>query len=84
MTFRLELAVEFARRWARDSLEELRKPNQSKEELQNVVYIFGEAAVVLDGDYSASSELDFFIDHLLRLKNGISGLQRRKREFSDH
>lgn len=26
-------------------------------------YMFGETAIVLDSDYSANSELDFFIDH---------------------
>ncbi|MFX1519817.1 MAG: hypothetical protein ACFFCD_07845 [Promethearchaeota archaeon] len=59
----LELAIEFARRWVRDSLENQRKSNQSKEELRKMWYAFGEDAVVLGGDYHGSSELDFFIDH---------------------
>ena len=59
----LELAIEFARRWVRSSLEEQRKPNQSKEELRKMWSAFGEDAVVLGGDHSGSSELDFFIDH---------------------
>lgn len=59
----LELAIEFARRWVRNSLEHQRKKNQSKEELRKMWYSFGEDAVVLDGDYRGSSELDFFIDH---------------------
>ncbi|MGQ9722243.1 MAG: hypothetical protein ACUVXA_13085 [Candidatus Jordarchaeum sp.] len=59
----LELAIEFARRWTRDSLESFRKPNQSKKELRKMWYMFGETAIVLDSDYSANSELDFFIDH---------------------
>nr|MDO8080179.1 hypothetical protein [Candidatus Freyarchaeota archaeon] len=59
----LELAIEFARRWVRDSLEDFRKPNQSKEELRKMWHNFGEDATVLGGDYSGGSELDFFIDH---------------------
>ena len=59
----LELAKEFARRWTRDSLEELRKPGQTKEELRKQWFTFGEDAMVVGGDYSGYSELDFFIDH---------------------
>lgn len=59
----LELAIEFARRWVRSSLEYFRKPNRLKEELSKMWYMFGEDAVVLGGDYHGSSELDFFIEH---------------------
>jgi hypothetical protein len=60
-----ELAKEFARRWVWDSVEELRKPGQSREELRSMWYTFGEDASVLQGEphYRGSSELDFFIEH---------------------
>lgn len=54
-------AREFARRWTRASLEELRRENQSKEDLKKQWSLFGDDAVVLGIGYSASSELDFFI-----------------------
>ena len=58
-----ELAIEYARRWVRSTLEEQRKPNQSKEELRRMWFIFGEDAIVIDVGYAGSSELDFFIDN---------------------
>lgn len=59
-----ELAREFARRWVRDSLEEQRKPDQTKQALRESWYMFGEDAVVIGGDsYSGCDELDFFIDN---------------------
>ena len=60
-----ELAKEFARRWVRDSVEEQRKPGQSKEELRDMWYTFGEDASVLHGEphYAGSHELDYFIEH---------------------
>ena len=59
-----ELACEFARRWVRDSLEEQRKPNQSKQDLRESWTMFGEGAVVLGGKhYAGSDELDFFINN---------------------
>lgn len=57
------LAAEFARRWVRDSLEELRRPNQSQDELRKLWFLFGEDAVVVGNHYSGSAELDFFIEH---------------------
>lgn len=54
---------EFARRWTRDSLEEQRKPKQTKEKLSAMWAMFGENAIVIDGDYNGRHELDFFIDH---------------------
>jgi hypothetical protein len=59
----LETASEFARRWVRDSVEELRKPGQSKGELRAAWFTFGEDAVVVGGDYAGAKELDFFIEH---------------------
>jgi len=59
----LELAKEFARRWVRDSLEEMRSPTQTRAALREQWFAFGEDAVVLGGNYSGCSELDFFIDH---------------------
>ena len=59
----LELATEFARRWTRDSLEEQRKPKQTKEDLSAMWAMFGENAIVIGGDYNGRHELDFFIDH---------------------
>ena len=60
-----ELAQEFARRRVRDSVEEQRKPGQSREELRRMWYTFGEDASVLRGEphYAGSHELDFFIAH---------------------
>lgn len=60
-----EMAKEFARRRVRDSLEELRKQNQNKEELQKSWLIYGEDAIVFDGEkkYEGKSEVDFFIAH---------------------
>jgi hypothetical protein len=61
----VQLANEFARRWVRDSVEELRTSNQTKEELRRLWYIFGEDALVLGGEphYAGSHELDYFIEH---------------------
>ncbi len=59
----LELAQEFARRWTRDSLEEQRKPGQTREDLSAMWAMFGENAIVIGGDYNGRHELDFFIDH---------------------
>jgi hypothetical protein len=58
-----DLAREFARRWVRDSLEEQRQPNQTKEELRRMWFTFGEDAVVLGSrpHYAGSDDLDFFI-----------------------
>lgn len=58
-----ELAIEFARRWVRDSLEEMRDPTKTKEEIKNYWLAFGEDAMVIDGGYRGKSELDFFIDN---------------------
>ncbi len=56
-----ELAVEFARRWVRESLEENRKKAKTAEEIRKMWRTFGENAVVINGNYRGSSELDFFI-----------------------
>ena len=57
----IELAVEFARRWVRESLEENRKKDKTAEEIKKMWRTFGEDAVVLDGNYRGSSELDYFV-----------------------
>ncbi|MCA1635424.1 MAG: hypothetical protein LC802_17475 [Acidobacteria bacterium] len=61
----VELANEFARRWVRDSVEELRAGNGTREELRRLWHTFGEDASVLGGEphYAGSHELDFFIAH---------------------
>ena len=60
-----EAAKEYARRRVRASVEELRAPGQSKEELRRLWHIFGEDAAVIGGDerYAGSHELDYFIAH---------------------
>lgn len=61
-----ELAREYAKRWVRSSLEELRQPNQGKEELRRLWFTFGDDAMVVGSEgqrYSTDSELDFFIEH---------------------
>ncbi len=58
------LAKEFARRWVRDSLEELRHPSLSVAELRRRWFLFGEDAVVIGGEpYAGSHELDSFIQN---------------------
>jgi hypothetical protein len=59
----LELAIEFARRRTRDSLEEFRTPGQSNKNLREAWYMWGEDALVVGGDYAGSSEIDFFIEN---------------------
>jgi len=59
----LKLAIEFARRFTRDSLEEQRKRNQMREELRKLWYQFGEDALVLGHDYKGSDEIEFFINN---------------------
>ncbi len=56
-----ELAREFARRWVRDSLEELREPDQTAKDLRSIWFMFGEDAVT-DG-FGGLDELDYFIEH---------------------
>ena len=60
-----ELAREYARRRVRDSVEDLRKPGQTREELRRQWFTFGEDASVIQGEphYAGSHELDFFIEH---------------------
>ena len=59
----LELAQEFARRWTGSSLEEQRKPHQTKGDLSAMWAMFGENAIVLDGDYNGRHDLDFVFDN---------------------
>jgi len=57
----LELAREFARRWVRDSVEELRSPGQSPEEFRKLWFIYGEDAFT-EG-YRGPDELSYFVEH---------------------
>jgi hypothetical protein len=61
----LQLANEFARRRVRDSVEELREPNQTQGDLRRLWHTFGQDASVLGGEphYAGSHELDYFIEH---------------------
>ena len=56
-----DAAKEYARRRTRDSLEELRKPGITPEELRRMWHSFGEDCLVIGGGYAGLSELDFFI-----------------------
>ncbi len=60
-----EAARDYAREFVRRSVEDLRAPNQSAEELRRLWHVFGEDAVVVGGEesYSGSRELDHFIAH---------------------
>jgi hypothetical protein len=61
----VELANEFARRRVRNSVEELREPNQTNGDLRRLWHMFGEDAAVGGGEphYAGSHELDYFIEH---------------------
>jgi hypothetical protein len=59
-----EEAIDYARRRVRASVEELRKPDQSAEELKRLWFLFGEDALVPgDPAYHAANDLDFFLRH---------------------
>jgi hypothetical protein len=59
-----EDAIEYARRRLRDSIEELRKPKQTTEELRHLWLLYGEDALVVgEPSYKASDELDDFLPH---------------------
>jgi hypothetical protein len=59
-----EEAIDYARLRLRSSMEELRKPDQSTEDLKRLWFLFGEDALVPgDPAYHASSELDYFLRH---------------------
>ena len=58
-----EAAIEFARRYTRDSLEESRQPGMTDRELREAWHLFGESACVIGGGYLGSQEIDFFIAH---------------------
>ena len=57
------LAIEYARCVVRSSIEHHRKPKQTKEELKQLWYLFGESVLVLGHKYRGSAELDFFINN---------------------
>ena len=56
-----DVAKDYARRRVRDSIEELRAPGKSAEELRKLWLLYGEDASVVGGGYKASSELDAFL-----------------------
>ncbi|HET6385657.1 MAG TPA: hypothetical protein VFJ58_19875 [Armatimonadota bacterium] len=58
-----DLAIEFARRRVRSSVEELRAPQQTDQELREHWFAFGEDSVAIDADYAGSHQLDYFIRH---------------------
>ncbi len=62
-----EIAKEYVWRRMRDSVEELRAANQSREELKQLWFVFGEDSLVVGGEgsdaYYGLADLDFFIDH---------------------
>jgi hypothetical protein len=62
-----EAAREYARRRTRASLEEMRKPDQAREELRFMWFQFGESAQAIGREpgstYYASADIDFFIDN---------------------
>jgi hypothetical protein len=62
-----EIAKEYVRRRMRDSVEELRAADQSREELKELWFVFGEDSLVVGGErrdsYYGFADLDFFIDH---------------------
>jgi hypothetical protein len=57
-----DLAVTFLRRWVRDSIELLRKPGQSGDELFDLWFALGETGAVVGDEYSVLREIDEFID----------------------
>jgi len=67
-----EAAIEYARRRTRSSLEALRQPGQTPEELRSLWYTFGEDCRVVGPEgvvYRASAELDAFIRHPVPSEN---------------
>jgi hypothetical protein len=59
-----EMAIDYARRRLRDSLEELRRPRQSSEELRRLWSLYGEDALVIgEPGYCASNDLGEFLAH---------------------
>jgi hypothetical protein len=57
----VELAEEFARRWLRDSLEELRAQNQTTEELKKQWTLFGDDVVIPEVGFVASKNIELYI-----------------------
>jgi nucleotide-binding universal stress UspA family protein len=60
-----EEAKAYARDFVRRSVEDLRAPGQSAEELHRLWHVFGEDAVVVGGEerYAGSHDLGDFIRH---------------------
>ena len=59
-----EAARSYARDFVRRSVEDLRAPNQTAEDLRRLWHMFGEDAVVVGGEgrYAGSHDLEEFID----------------------
>jgi hypothetical protein len=57
-----ELAKKFARRWVRNSIEELREPGEKAEALRKKWFSFGDDAIA--PGYQGSDELNDFIEHV--------------------
>ena len=60
-----DTAREFARRWTRHSLEELRPNASSDKDLKDLWFLFGDDASVIGANevYHGVNEIDFFISH---------------------
>ena len=58
-----DIAREFARRWVRATLEEMRDRAMSGDELIDLWHVFGEDAVLAGGGYAGSAELAFLAEH---------------------
>lgn len=59
-----EAAAEYARARTWDSVEALRMPNQTHDELRDRWLTFGEDALVLNGSYKGYDELEHFVDQI--------------------
>jgi hypothetical protein len=59
----IEMAIEYARRRTRDSVEELRQPRQSSRTLRQQWLQFGEDCCVIGQPYCGVSEIDYFVTH---------------------
>lgn len=74
----VEVATEYARRRTRDSLEELRRPNQSESALRRQWLLFGEDCCVIGQHYCGASEIDHFLTHpAIREERDWQSLEKR-------
>ena len=75
-----EIAIEFARRWVRQSLEEFRNKAKDKDDMRNLWRTFGEDALAINCGYRGSSELDFFIENPATKREDTDWTEFRKIE----